>query len=245
MDGSAVQEIKKTVLENQVVEIDGQKFGKGGFSVIRKIDRPTPIKGKSLTGLIDYLRCNRDNLDTTKLFIQINGHNSVSLFSTIEDSDKGRSEFFEAELDSALPVFRFEQYISIEEFIIKTRALFQNTADLDLAIATISRVTNLNATELADDGLSQGIQVKRGVSGALTDSTETKGVYTLAPYRTFRELKQPESQFILRLKAANSESMPMVALFDAEGEIWRHNAVLDIKSWLIEQLGDIDIPVIA
>jgi hypothetical protein len=144
-----------------------------------------------------------------------------------------------------LPKFKFEQYIQIEEFIIRTRALFQSTVDLEEIISIVSRVTNQNEIKMDDDGISQELSVRRGVSGGLKDQLQTKGIYTLAPYRTFREIKQPESKFILRMKAGGEDSLPTVALFDAEGEIWRYNAVLDIRNYLREALSETGIPVIA
>lgn len=107
-------------------------------------------------------------------------------------------------------------------------------------------MTEQNEIVALDDGISQEVQVKKGVSGSLAGGETTKGVYSLSPWRTFRECEQPESFFILRLKAV-SDGLPRAALFDAEGGSWRLTAVESIKSYLEEQFseGGIAVPVIA
>jgi len=251
MDGEAVKEISALGERVASMEIDGLKFartngGAGDFTAVRdKIYRPAALNGQTLSGLVDFIKSNRDKIDLAKSSIMVNSFDQVTLFQAVSGYDNGRSTIFVSRLDSNLPKFKFEQYMSIEEFIIKTRALFQKTGDLDEIISIISKVTNQNEIKLNDDGISQELSVKRGVSGGLKDKAETNGIYKLAPFRTFREIKQPESSFILRLKSSGEDSLPTVALFDAEGEIWRYQAVLDIRDYLKEALGAIDIPVIA
>ena len=59
----------------------------------------------------------------------------------------------------------------------------------------------------------------------------------LEPYRTFREIAQPESPYIVRVKS-NEGKPPSVALFECEGEQWRLRAVDAIKSYLEKSLPD-------
>ena len=53
----------------------------------------------------------------------------------------------------------------------------------------------------------------------------------LEPYRTFRDIAQPESPYIVRV-LANEGRAPSVALFECEGEQWRVRAVNQIKTYL-------------
>ncbi|GET15220.1 hypothetical protein SN4111_14820 [Ligilactobacillus agilis] len=55
----------------------------------------------------------------------------------------------------------------------------------------------------------------------------------LAPYRTFIEVKQPENKFIFRMKDG-----PRGAIFEADGGAWRNQAILNIKTFLEEQLAN-------
>lgn len=69
-----------------------------------------------------------------------------------------------------------------------------------------------------------------------------KGRRTLRPYRTFREVEQPASEFVFRLRSLNGE-VPWCALFEADGGKWKLDAVLKIKAWL--EAEELKIPIIA
>jgi hypothetical protein len=242
----AIEKIQGLVEQNQVIEIDGKKYSRGEYSAIdiRHPDRPGYLAGSTLTSLVDYLKANVECIDYKQLMIQVVDFKSVQLIERFTGDDKIRTEYFRSVLDSSLQSYRFGEYVGVEEFIIKTRALFQPTEDLETVVAIVSRVVQQDEINAADDGLSQTIQVKKGVSGALSQGIQTKGVYDLRPFRTFRELQQPASKFILRLKAMDGE-LPRVALFDAEGESWKYNAMLDIRDYLADALKETGIPVLA
>jgi hypothetical protein len=57
------------------------------------------------------------------------------------------------------------------------------------------------------------------------------------PFRTFRELDQPEGEFLLRLRSGAGD-LPMVALYQAEGIAWELTAIESIHSWLADRLPD-------
>lgn len=78
---------------------------------------------------------------------------------------------------------------------------------------------------------SQKVTVKTGVA-SVSDAVVPNPV-TLAPYRTFPEVEQPESKFIFRMKEG-----PTAALFEADGGAWRNTAILGIKEYLKEALKD-------
>lgn len=54
----------------------------------------------------------------------------------------------------------------------------------------------------------------------------------LRPYRTFREVEQPASRFVLRLQSGQGDGMPKAALFEADGGAWRLTAIEAIARWL-------------
>jgi len=245
MEGAAVQKIAELEDKNKVIEVGGKTFARAGFTPVQYIPRPTALVGKTLTGLIDYIRCNREGIMQDACMIQVVDYGRVELISAFNGDDLKRSEYYHAVLDEKLPSFRFDEYLPVEEFIIKARALFQHTDDLDTIISIVSKVVAQDEIASKDDGLAQTVTVKRGVSGAMTTDVETKGMYELRPYRTFREVQQPASKFILRLKGG--DGLPRVALFDAEGGSWRYAAMQTVKSILIADLEitGIEIPVFA
>lgn len=55
--------------------------------------------------------------------------------------------------------------------------------------------------------------------------------FVLAPYRTFPEVTQPSSPYILRIRDVQN-SLPTAMLVEADVGAWRLAAVQNIKSWL-------------
>lgn len=244
MDGSEVKEIERLVNENMTIEDAGVLFARSTFKPVMYCPRPSAIKSSTLTGFLDYIRENREDVSLEYCMIHIENYKTVCLTKGFDDMDKGRTVFVTAELDKELPVFPFDRYMDPESFIIKAKALFVPSEELDNVVAMASRVVAQNEIITKDDGLSQEVSVRKGVSGALKGSEENKGMYALRPWRTFRELEQPQSSFILRFKA--TDGIPQIALFDAEGGIWRNTAVMAIKDYIQDQLvSSVDIPVIA
>ncbi len=76
---------------------------------------------------------------------------------------------------------------------------------------------------------------------------ETEGVpnpVKLAPYRTFLEVLQPESDFIFRI-SEDRDGAPIFKLVGADGGLWKYEAVNSIKSYLQSELEDVeDITII-
>lgn len=65
----------------------------------------------------------------------------------------------------------------------------------------------------------------------------------LAPYRTFREVTQPLSPFVLRMKQGREGGLPTVALFEADGGKWKLDAIAFIRDFLREKIET--VPIIA
>ena len=57
---------------------------------------------------------------------------------------------------------------------------------------------------------------------------------TLVPYRTFLEVEQPPSEFVFRIRDINSE--PAFKIVEAEGGLWKHEAMASVKSYLEKEL---------
>lgn len=81
--------------------------------------------------------------------------------------------------------------------------------------------------EQQDDGVTQKVTTRSGVS--LSRTSKVPNPITLRPFRTFSEVEQPESAFVFRIKA--EESGVKAALFAADVEAWRHDAILKIRDY--------------
>ena len=142
-----------------------------------------------------------------------------------------------AMLDEHMQAFPFGQFMPQEEFIIRLHSLFERKEgdDFDYVAQAVSRITQQNSAETLDDGISQQVTVRRGASGALKEKETVKPIVRLSPYRTFREIAQIESQFLLRIKTDNNNTV-QIALFEADGGAWRNEARLQIAAYLKEHI---------
>lgn len=193
----------------------------------------------TLTGLVDLVKSKADDLDPTKWLLHVASHTDVSLIQRSTDPYGRRASLAAAHLEDGQP-FPFGRFIDREEFVIGLQSRFVETPDL---LEVLKLASNLEASTVAqseDDGISQRTTVKQGVQ--LKEVVKVKGRVTLKPYRTFREVEQPGSAFIFRLRSKDG-SVPECALFEADGSKWKMDAVLTIKQWLDGQ--SLSIPVIA
>ena len=72
-------------------------------------------------------------------------------------------------------------------------------------------------------------------TGAVLKEQQTvQPIVRLQPYRTFLEVEQPASDFLLRL---DKEGRP--ALYEADGGAWKLEAKRNIAAYLGEQLADL------
>ena len=83
-----------------------------------------------------------------------------------------------------------------------------------------------------DNGISQEVSVRTGA--VLKEQQTVQPIVRLQPYRTFLEVEQPASDFLLRL---DKEGRP--ALYEADGGAWKLEAKRSIAAYLGEQLADL------
>lgn len=84
-----------------------------------------------------------------------------------------------------------------------------------------------------DNGVTQEVSVRRGV--ALKEQQTVQPIVHLQPYRTFLEVKQPASDFLLRI---DKDGHP--ALYEADGGAWKLEAKRNIAGYLSAQLADLE-----
>lgn len=178
------------------------------------------------------------------MLIVVESPEQVKLISEIQGDDLTRTVPVEAKTSELLDTFPFGKFLSQEEFAIAFRSLFvrKEGDDFDYVLSYSSLLTGGTQIDGNDDGITQVVQVKRGISGVLKDKTALKPIVKLSPYRTFREVEQPESEFLLRVRLNQNET-PTVALFEADGGAWVNQATENIVGYI--QALCPKIPVIA
>lgn len=239
----AIDKIEDLVTQSVVVEVDGKKMSTRNLYPVDFEAQAKLLTVLSLTGFVDFVNRNIDNMDLNARYIAVvEDIDRVILPSALFGIRKNREILIEACLDKNMDKFPFGRFLPQEDFIIKLHSLFQKKEDDDFEYvsALVSKIKQADSANTEDDGITQNIIVKRGVSGALVGKENVKPIVRLSPYRTFREIEQPESQFLLRIKT--EDGIPYVALFEADGGQWRNEARTAIAEFL---KANIEVSVIA
>jgi hypothetical protein len=128
--------------------------------------------------------------------------------------------------------------MNAEVFIIGLQSNFVSTPELETVLRLVSNLSSDLNVNIADDGISQKVTVNKGVS--MKEAVVPPRRVKLMPYRTFPEIAQPESEFVLRIKGETGAA-PGVALFEADGGVWKNEAMIGIKNYLENLIAKIPI----
>jgi len=188
-----------------------------------------PIELRSLDGLIWWL-VNEGGKVGAK-FVNVYWTGQVTVMGEVGGQWKQREIFARVEM-FPFSGFPFGQYLDQEDSIIKLQSLFVRTPELAHLIKEISRVRGSEEIVLEDDGMTQVVTQKDG-AGRLSDKAMDP-IISLQPYRTFREVTQPASDFLIRIR--KGQNGPEVALFEADGGQWKDEAVRNIKAHICHEL---------
>lgn len=243
MDEGAVSRIARLGLEagTKVVELKGESYLPVNMTRVKPFEPLCePFSVWSLQGLVDFVLLNRDGFDWRKHLVHVTGPRTVAVVSTLMTEDRLRETPVGAAV-TELEEFRFGSYIAHEEFLVRLASLFERTDDQEGLLSYTAAIDMTEKAEIRDDGITQETLVRKGVSGAIREIRAPKPFVHLRPYRTFRELEQPESVFLFRMRAAGKEVS--CALFEADGGRWKLEALSRVAEWLRERLPE-DLPVI-
>ncbi|ULQ59216.1 hypothetical protein K7I13_12035 [Brucepastera parasyntrophica] len=227
-----IEKIEDLVKQAYTVTVGEKVYSAQNLYPVMNTPTADTLRCHTLRGIVDYLERNPDNLELEKYFINVLDVDRVSLDSVLFGENRVRERIYESRLDPNLEEFPFGRFMSQEEFIIKFLAGFQQQEGDDFAyiVQMASKLTGGTSLEGSDDGISQTVTVKRGSSGALKGEESTKPFVNLAPYRTFREIKQVQGRYLLRIRQDEND-IPKIALFEADGGAWRNDATFRIAEY--------------
>lgn len=211
-----------------VIEVEGKTFSTDDFSeVVPEYYYPRTIELNTLDGIVRMIEEEAVNkfAGESKLYVRVSEYNRVDVFTSYDTRMK-RSNLYLAQAD--VPGFR-GGFKDRETMLIQLRSLFMQTADVAYLLDLLSRMTDKENVVAQDNGVSQTVEVKRGVS--LKEAVEVRPRVKLTPFRTFLEVEQPESEFILRVADGGQ-----IGLFEADGGVWKLVAKRSIAKYLEECL---------
>ena len=217
--------------EPHVIEIAGKTYCDKQLRRYEKEDMASPLSGCTLTSMIDYITQKSEELRDS-MIIHVESPTEVRLFSGLNNERKREELFFVKTWPNG---FRFDEYYDQERFIINMQTAFQQTEETALILAVAGNVENKTVANYGDDGTSQKATISRGVAGK--EDVIVPNPVSLKPFRTFMEVEQPESKFIFRIGESRDGS-PQFKLVEADGGIWKYDAVEHIKEFLLLNISD-------
>lgn len=190
------------------------------------IDKPPVIDFSSLDSIVKAIEGElwRDEI-TKPVFVNVLAHDGVRVFTTYRGDDMSRDTLYTASPN--LP-HAFNPWNSHDDMIIALRSQFIPGEDVDYLLDLLARISKDDGVSSEDNGVSQKVTATAGV--ALKANVNLKPRVTLAPFRTFLEVEQPASEFILRLKDVEDDA-PMVGIIEADGGAWKLAAKKNIAKY--------------
>jgi hypothetical protein len=189
-----------------------------------KPDDPDQCVCPTLQGLVSWLEGPEYAAECGN-YIIVDGHNSVSIRAA--SNEYGQS-FCLAHARHSEQVFPFGTYLDQEEFIIRFQTSFMDTAEKKSLIDMVGRIAGEEVLQSEDDGIAQTVTVVDKLHRK--ENKDVEPIVNLTPRRTFSEVVQPQSPFLIRMRKGRSG--PEIALFEADSGQWKVQAARNIAKFL-------------
>lgn len=224
--------------EPAIINHMGNSYSDKELYKIDNYSYPVPLKVSTLQALADYMNSEIDGDLVSMFLVAIDSPTQVKLLSEVDD-DMNRMHLMTA--NACLPEIKFNQFLERELFNIQLQSCFAGATDKEIMndeigdkeilLSIISSVQAGTVSEYTDDGFTQKANLKRG---AKLETAKMPNPVTLAPFRSFPEIEQVESDFIFRLKEEYGSIE--CGLFPADGGAWQLESRQRIKDWLTAAL---------
>ena len=227
MDRTAIEAIAEMSAPN-IIEENGYTFSDKELHVISE-PKAARVTFHTLRGLVETLKSEYSYFNAP-MFVNVINYNTVEVFETLNTSDRSREYPYQAVSETMH--FDFGRRQDYETMIIALKSKFIETPELLNVVQLLGNITNEQSVQTLDDGFTQNAVVRKGI--ALKENKNIKPIVKLKPYRTFLEVEQPESEFLLRLHDGDT-----VALYEADGGAWKLTARTLIADYLKKELSEL------
>lgn len=209
--------------------INGDIYTKGDVYRI-PTDKAKEIYLHTLEATVDYIR---DCIGASKFelpFVVKAEHDRVDVFSGLDDRlDRN----YLVETRPLLPIIQFDRWMDMESFVIQLKTCFAETENLNKLVAIVSTITDESKVSMEDDGFGLKVSQISGTTIKKQQELQINPIVRLAPYRTFGEIEQPESKFLLRVRDGGQ-----MALYEADGGMWKLEAQNNVSEYLRSALAN-------
>lgn len=229
--------------EPVIREINGETyvFFAGRVERYQKHDEkpaPSVFEAYTLDGLIEWIRRDVNGFFSgeEKCIVNVTSPTCVKVITPCKGVANAAQKLAVCTYDA--PQIKFDRYMDNEDFGIMLQTSFVEDENRDLALQVVRSMVEESSEQIADDGISQRVTIKHGAQ--MMSTIPFKNPAYLRPLRTFTEVNQPDSPFVIRFKEGKQ-----AAIFEADGGAWRVEAVRRIGEYLQTALADSNVVVIA
>jgi hypothetical protein len=214
--------------DTEITEHNGFKYSSRILNQMPE-DEPKIFSTKTLASLVELINKEHSHGALNDLVIHVDSPTKVSVYTTLRDH-LDRFSLYSAVAE--LPNITLDRYLDLEGMNIMLKSTFIDTEAKDKLITLLGNIQEEDIQTTTDDGFSQKVVAKTGI--ATVSKVTINPIVKLAPFRTFIEVAQPESEFLLRLRKG-----PEAALFEADGGAWKLQARKNIKAYFEANLVDL------
>lgn len=228
--------------EIKTTKIDGKIFTNNELAEIRFSHQYTPDlrSFQTLEGLRHFIDqgqgIEHQCIVEDYAYLHIVSPVQVVLTGSIQPNNDNKRFIYAAAGYSPL-TFSFGRWSNLEDFVIALMSQFQPCDDINEILSMLGNLANEQIQENKDDGFSQTIQIRSGLTQK--SNVKVENPVTLTPFRTFTEVEQPSSTCILRLR--NDNNFIQCSLHESDGGLWKIWAIDNIRSWLQKQIPSVAV----
>lgn len=229
----AIEKIVELAGVKVVCDNDGNVYTNDTVFQLRPdLDRPEHRHLTSLDALAKLVRTEAVHFaDGTPLYITVPAYNKVECFTAIQPAQRNTRYVLYTSEAVDVPGWNPETRLPFEQASIALQTRFQPTTDRDYALRLLSQITTGGKVTYNDNGIATSIITQKGV--ALQGTEAIKPLVKLKPYRTFQEVDQPESLFLIRIDERG------ISFIEADGGMWKLDARATVKTFLETALHDL------
>ena len=236
----AIEKVEQLAKNAVVVrEIDGRSYLIDGSSyeeiIPDAISLPKTYNFSSLDGLVKMIRKEHKGISDAccvpdVLYVNVTSPTSVDVTTAVDGYNR-RAFLYHSAYEFPRK-WTGANWFEHEEAMIVLRSQFIQNEGTDYLLDFLSRVSDENSVSSDDNGMTQTVQVKKGI--ALAAREQVKPIVNLRPYRTFLEVEQPESAFLIRIREGIQ-----VGIIEADGGMWKIAARRSVVEYLEKELKEL------
>ena len=201
---------------------------RGGYTEVKPdLEIVDNIQLSSLDAMVAFVKTEAVQRYST-VYITIPDHKTVKCFTHPSAEMRNNREYPYTANATDVPGWNEKVSLPFEEALIALRTRFQPTADTEYALKLLSDITTGSKVTYNDNGIATSVVTKKGID--LQSNASIRPIIKLRPYRTFQEVEQPESQFLIRINERN------ISFIEADGGMWKLSARNTVKKYLEKAL---------